>query len=146
MDSTRKCSCCQAYKEKSCFAFKNKTLGKLQSQCKECRSKYHKSYYESNRETYCQKARSNNTKYKKRNRDFVSHYKSEKGCKFCKENSAICLDFHHKDPKIKDWNISIMCNGSSSIETIKAEMKKCIVICSNCHRKLHAGLISRNKK
>jgi len=127
------------------FYFKNKKKGKLQSRCKQCQSKYHRSHYESNKKTYFERAKNNNPKYKKRNKNFVSEYKSNIGCKFCNEKTPVCLDFHHKDPTIKDWNISIMSNSASSLDTIKKEIDKCIVICSNCHRKLHAGLLDLNK-
>ena len=119
MNSNRKCSCCQVKKEQSCFAFKNKKLGKLQSKCKDCQSKYHKQHYESNKEVYCERARNNNPKYKKRNQNFINKYKQRKGCKFCKEKTPVCLDFHHIDPKIKDWNISVMSRSASSIQTIQ---------------------------
>lgn len=63
------------------------------------------------------------------------------GCSVCGYNKCItALDFHHLNPKEKDFNIS----GSEKHkwETIKEELDKCICICSNCHRELHAGLIS----
>lgn len=141
MDSKKKCSCCQVFKDKSCYGFKNKKLSKLQARCKECQSLYSKEHYMSNKSDYCKRARKNNIKYKKRNQNFIREYKTSIGCKFCKETSHICLDFHHLNPKMKDWNISILSRGANSIKTIQKEIKKCIVICSNCHRKLHAGLI-----
>jgi hypothetical protein len=72
---------------------------------------------------------------------FFDQYKENKGCKFCGETCSICLDFHHKDPTQKDRNVSRMKNSSHSIKAIKKEIHKCIVVCSNCHRKLHAGMI-----
>jgi len=56
-------------------------------------------------------------------------------CK-CGENNYACLDFHHNSGN-KEKNISRMVNGSSSLQTIQNEMEKCIVVCSNCHRKIH---------
>ena len=146
MNSNRKCSACQVSKKESFFGFKNKKLGKLHTKCKECQSVYSKQHYKLNKSDYCKRARKNNIEYRKRNRDFIKNYKTSAGCKFCKETSHICLDFHHLNPKVKDWNISIMSRGASSISTIKKEIKKCIVICSNCHRKLHAGLIKITNK
>jgi predicted HNH restriction endonuclease len=35
----------------------------------------------------------------------------------------------------------VMSRGANSIDSIIKEIDKCLVICSNCHRKLHAGLI-----
>jgi hypothetical protein len=141
MDDNKKCSVCQIEKSKSCFGFKNKKLGRLHNRCKECQAVYHKIYYKANKETYIEKSKRNNSKYKKQNKTFVDQYKENKGCKFCGETCSICLDFHHKDPTQKDRNISRMKNSSHSIKAIKKEIHKCIVVCSNCHRKLHAGMI-----
>lgn len=141
MNHTKKCPVCQVEKDVSCFAFKNKSLGKLHSRCRECQATYHKEHYELNKQKYLDKSKRNNAKYKKQNKDFINQYKSSKGCKYCKEKTPVCLDFHHKDPKVKEANISRMKNSSHSRKTILREMSKCIVVCSNCHRKLHAGII-----
>ena len=55
----------------------------------------------------------------------------------CGENHPACLDFHHKDKKDKSFNVAIMASSGYSIEKIKEEIAKCIVLCSNCHRKEH---------
>lgn len=144
MYDTKVCSTCQEEKSVSEFGFKSKKDGKLQSTCKACQSKCSKKHYLSNKDGYRQRARKNNKLYRERNRQFISQYKSEKGCYFCKENTPICLDFHHLNPDEKEINISIMSRGANSIETIMNEVNKCLVICSNCHRKLHAGLIEIN--
>lgn len=45
------------------------------------------------------------------------------------------FEFHHTDPKEKDFGIS---NYSTiSWDRIKAELEKCIMVCANCHRELH---------
>jgi hypothetical protein len=139
MYSTKKCSCCQSEKNVSCFAFKNKKLGKLHSMCKECRSEYSSNHYNNNKKKYLERARKNNVKYIGRNKDFIREYKATHGCKFCNEKNPVCLDFHHEDPRHKEANISRMKNDSHSIQKIKQEISKCIVVCANCHRKLHYG-------
>ena len=45
------------------------------------------------------------------------------------------MDFHHQDPNEKDFEIGG--NWSKNWETIRRELDKCILICSNCHRELH---------
>lgn len=62
-----------------------------------------------------------------------------KGCSFCPETEHACLDFHHKDPSQKDFEIAGAVRTWGYIEN---EIKKCILVCSNCHRKIHAGLIT----
>ena len=138
----KKCSKCQVKKEENCFSFKNKKLKKLQSSCKMCQSIVHRKHYLSNKNLYIEKSRESNKIYRSRNRDFIREYKTKAGCKFCDETCHVCLDFHHEDPTQKEVNVSRISNDSMSIESIKREIEKCIVVCSNCHRKLHAGLIS----
>lgn len=53
-----------------------------------------------------------------------------------------CYDFHHLDPTIKDFTISSCnTNGAKSWLKIRDELKKCAVLCSNCHRLLHNGFV-----
>ncbi|NBP04146.1 MAG: hypothetical protein EBU90_29440 [Proteobacteria bacterium] len=141
MNLTKKCSVCQVEKNESCFAFKNKKLGILQSRCKECQAEYHRKHYVDNKNYYGNKRKINNRKYRTMGRKFIDQYKANSSCYFCKENTPVCLDFHHLDPNVKDSNISQMKGHARNIDTIKKEIEKCIVVCSNCHRKLHSGLI-----
>lgn len=73
----------------------------------------------------------------KRNKSFVDRYKKMYGCSNCgyKENSY-ALDMDHLDPstKRKGKGVSQMANQGYSIETIKKEMRKCRILCANCHR------------
>lgn len=63
--------------------------------------------------------------------------KSSRGCLRCGESDASCLDFHH----VADKSFSISRRNSSDA-SLSAEISKCVVLCSNCHRKLHAELWS----
>jgi hypothetical protein len=63
------------------------------------------------------------------------------GCLCCPEKNPICLDFHHKDPKKKDKAVAKLL-GFKNKERLLNEIKKCIVVCANCHRKIHAGVIA----
>ena len=59
------------------------------------------------------------------------------GCYVCgydKCNAA--LEFHHRDPTKKDFAIS----RQRSLDKIKAELDKCVLLCANCHRETHDGL------
>ncbi len=65
-----------------------------------------------------------------------------KECQICgykKTNSA--LEFHHINPENKDFNFNMACN--LPLEKIINELKKCILVCANCHREIHAGLIEQ---
>jgi len=55
------------------------------------------------------------------------------------------LDFHHMDPKIKNFNLSVrnMCN--LNWDRVFSEIKKCVLICCRCHREVEYGLIDKSK-
>ena len=49
------------------------------------------------------------------------------------------LEFHHLDPAKKDFNIS-RSGYTRSWKSVKNEIEKCILVCSNCHREIHDGM------
>lgn len=64
-------------------------------------------------------------------------YKSKHPCENCGEKRYYVLDFHHKDPEKKEFDLGLMIRRICSKKRILAEIKKCRVLCSNCHRELH---------
>lgn len=56
------------------------------------------------------------------------------------DRCVAALDFHHRDPARKKFNISM--EKGRTLKELRAEAKKCVVLCANCHRELHAGLWS----
>lgn len=46
------------------------------------------------------------------------------------------FDFHHVDPREKEYTLGKM--KSFSWEHIKEELDKCILLCGNCHRTMHS--------
>jgi 5-methylcytosine-specific restriction endonuclease McrA len=66
---------------------------------------------------------------------------SHKGgcCQICGYKRCIeALEFHHLDPTQKDFGISHK-GYTRRWETVKEEVEKCILLCANCHREVHAG-------
>ena len=65
-------------------------------------------------------------------------YKGGK-CVRCGYNKSIrALEFHHLDPTEKDFGISK--NLCKNMQTLKNEVDKCILVCSNCHAEIHDEL------
>ncbi len=61
---------------------------------------------------------------------FLDDYKTSRGCSVCGYNEGPeTLDFHHI---VNDNNKIVPLCGS--IEIAKEEIKKCVVLCANCHR------------
>ena len=58
-------------------------------------------------------------------------------CKHCgvDEHCPAIYDLHHVDPSTKDHSIAKIMRRRW--EVIKEEADKCILLCSNCHRKVH---------
>ena len=63
------------------------------------------------------------------------------GCIMCGEHCQAVTLFHHVDRKLKRAEISRMIQGRMPKPMILAEMDKCILLCLNCHRKVHTYLI-----
>lgn len=59
--------------------------------------------------------------------------KKSSGCCICGEKDVACLDFHH----ISDKYDQISHMQTHSLKRIVEEIDKCVILCSNCHRKLH---------
>src|SRR5271169_5563243 len=68
---------------------------------------------------------------------WLQELKSTLKCARCPENHVAVLDFHHRDPNIKELQLSRVANRLWSYEKIRQEITKCEVLCSNCHRKEH---------
>ena len=67
-------------------------------------------------------------------------YKGGKCC-ICGYNRYIgALEFHHLNPNEKDFGIGSK-GYTRSLEKVKEELDKCICVCSNCHKEIHAGVI-----
>lgn len=61
-------------------------------------------------------------------------------CHLCGyDRSYEALDIHHKNPAIKSFGIS-QDGCTRSWEKVREEIKKCVLICANCHREVHAGI------
>ena len=72
--------------------------------------------------------------------DFLARIKLLRGgkCIRCGYNKCLkALEFHHLDPTQKDFTIS---NDHFKLKEAVEESKKCILLCSNCHKEFHDNL------
>lgn len=75
---------------------------------------------------------------KQRERETYAWVQSLKAkCLWCPEAHPAALEFHHLDPDTKDLPLASVIKQGWSRERIAKEADKCIVLCSNCHRKYH---------
>jgi 5-methylcytosine-specific restriction endonuclease McrA len=54
------------------------------------------------------------------------------------------LDFHHINEKKKKFSLSVR-DLTKSWPEILNEIHKCVLVCSNCHREIHGGLVKLPK-
>jgi hypothetical protein len=130
----KECAKCKALKDQQEFDRNLKRPDGLQTYCRKCKKEYDAQYY------VVHKARTlaRNKKNKLSVLEWLAAYKQTLKCIRCGENHPATLDFHHTNPDEKDGDIATLVQHYS-IERLKREIAKCIVLCSNCHRKEHYG-------
>lgn len=104
------------------------------NQCRDCRNARRKELRQEHPEKHRQEAS------KRQEEQAKWLYSLKKKCLICGEAEPVCLDFHHKDPNEKDFTIGKHRNKSK--ENLIKEIEKCVCVCANCHRKIHAGIIN----
>jgi hypothetical protein len=109
--------------------------------CQDCKKdkKLSKFYDRSDREgkyhvcKKCLRKRQTNSVRRKK-RKLVTTLGGE--CKNCGYNKCLnALEFHHTEPENKEFGISKKLY-STGIKELRKETKKCVLLCSNCHREL----------
>ena len=128
------CYRCKEEKEETEFPFKNKAKGIRSSECKPCRREVSREHYQKNKKQYIDRAqyRINDIKL------WYQELKKEYGCSLCNESEPCAIDHHHLSGKeFSAANIV----SSKSLKVVVKELNKGIFLCSNCHRKVHAGVV-----
>jgi hypothetical protein len=97
------------------------------------RAAYAKLHYERNKAAYIKKGAVSKEAFKRKWAEFKATLK----CTQCDESHPATLDFHHitRDPTNRKVHLLA---ANCSWKAIQEEMKKCVVLCANCHRKHHA--------
>lgn len=137
---TKLCTNCDVEKSVTEFNWKIKHQNILSNACKTCSRAAGKAHYQQNKQDVIGKIIARH----KINRDHVYEWKQTLHCVACEEDDHSCLDFHHYSSK-KTADIGNLI-GNSQLKRLKKELKLCVVLCSNCHRKHHAGRFEINKK
>lgn len=126
--------CKRCGKEKSIKDFNKNSAKKdgLQVYCKICDRKIGRDYYKKNWKQQILLSRQRNKERRKRIKSFLINEKN-KPCVDCgKKYPYYIMDFDHIKGT-KKGNISRLVY-EKSLKFIKEEIKKCDVVCANCHR------------
>lgn len=132
------CFRCNELKDFSEFHKNSARSDGLQVNCKVCRKVIDSESYKKS-ESRQLSIKDRRDRIREYNRTLMRRYKAFCGCKFCDESEPVALDLHHLDPNEKDLNPSSAIGFSTT--SMKKEIRKCIVLCANCHRKVHAGIL-----
>lgn len=97
-----------------------------------------RNHYHANKDQYIRR----NAEQRKRAQEWSRALKEGKTCKYCPESFWACLEYHHRPGEVKLFNVGeAIPTRSANKAAILAEIDKCDLVCSNCHRKIHYGSI-----
>lgn len=66
---------------------------------------------------------------------YILQYLKIHPCIDCGELDPLVLEFDHLNPSDKRANIALLITSGNGIAQLLAEITKCVVRCSNCHRR-----------
>lgn len=68
---------------------------------------------------------------KDRGRDYIHSILHNASCMDCGYDNWLALQFDHREPANKEFNISS--NKKRSLDALRIELAKCDIVCANCH-------------
>lgn len=131
---TKICSKCKKEKDIKSFSLDRTKKDGAQTFCKECKKELRRKYYIKNKDMILKEQ-----KAKRKDRlKLYTEYKKTLKCEKCDENRWYVLEFHHRDKEDKSFNIGrIAYDSTVDFSLLLEEIKKCDVLCRNCHAELH---------
>lgn len=77
--------------------------------------------------------------------EYIQGIKNQLCCADCGEQHPATLQFHHLNSEDKTFTIGDAVNRGFSLDRIKKEISKCIVLCANCHAIRHYNMRKKNQ-
>jgi hypothetical protein len=131
--NTKRCTRCGTVKPLKEFHWHRKAKGQRNSYCRSCQAAYKQEHYARNRERYLENAAAWARKAVREWNEFLISYFKEHPCTDCGQTDPLVLEFDHVRGE-KRFQISDGPRLRSRGALIE-EMKKCEVVCANCHRR-----------
>lgn len=129
----KRCPSCGLQKALSDFTRNRHRSDGLQSYCIDCSREYQRRHYARNVEKYRARAHVRNEQKRAVVRRIIKAAK-DGPCTDCGvQYPPFVMDFDHRDPRRKRFTIGHMYRTWKTSEVL-AEIRKCDVVCSNCHR------------
>jgi hypothetical protein len=132
----KRCIKCRERKPESDYSKNPSKKDGLNSICRKCFSMYYKSWYSKNSTTHKINTQNRTKTYRQDFRTFLDSVK-DVPCKDCGvKYPPYVMDFDHRDPSEKLMGVGDTYRYASSVisDEVKEEIKKCDIVCSNCHR------------
>lgn len=95
-----------------------------------------RAYYARDRKSQIERAKDWQARAYDEVQELLAQFRA-KGCVLCGEKHPACLEAHHRIPSEKEHRLWEWRHRGLAPEKVRAELEKCVCICSNCHRKLH---------
>ena len=124
------CCTCREWKHLNAFHVRRLSKDGLQARCKAC----FRLQYKENKPQMRQAIDVRLERVRGDNQSRIAEHLLTHPCVDCGEADIRVLDFDHRDAREKRANVSKMM-GSFSWRAIEAEIRKCDVVCANCHRR-----------
>ncbi|MCA9346826.1 hypothetical protein KC960_05035 [Candidatus Saccharibacteria bacterium] len=129
----KQCTKCKKIQKEIDFNKNNRYKDNISNICKICSRKKSRAYYNKNKEYHKQQTKINKIRYKKQVQDWIVNYLLKNPCQSCGNRDIRTLEFDHLDEFKKEFNISDGINRNLSLPRIQMEVRKCRVLCANCH-------------
>jgi hypothetical protein len=128
----RRCGRCGQDKPLAEFAWRRRAKGQRHNYCRPCHADYRREHYLANRRRYIALAQQRKAELQLERTQLLLEFFRLNPCIDCGETDPVVLEFDH----LRDKSFSI--GGKLTTQTwsaILAEIEKCEVVCSNCHRR-----------
>jgi ribosomal 50S subunit-associated protein YjgA (DUF615 family) len=106
--------------------------GQRDNYCRPCRTTYKHEHYSANKQRYIDNARRRRQRIVAERTAALVSFLHRHPCVDCGETDPLVLEFDHLEDK--EFNIGQGLRDRAWREVL-AEMKKCDVVCANCHRR-----------
>lgn len=128
-----RCTVCAVDQDDEAFAWKNRAAGRRATTCRSCKATQQRAWYEANRTRHVANVAARGATQMAIVRAYIREAK-DRPCADCSIRYPwYVMDFDHvRGKKVSD--ISRMVARRATLAAVKAEVAKCEVVCSNCHR------------
>lgn len=107
---------------------------------KEYQRNYQRSWHQRHRAERLASIRQRKAVIKAATSEYIQGIKSQLCCVDCGQHHPATLHFHHLHAEDKEFNIGHAVSAGISLDRIKKEIEKCIVLCANCHAIRHYNM------